>query len=151
MCYIVGMSNPSWLMAAFVLAIISLFFVVRRLRWFRDWVRDGNISFMRSWGFVVLVFFYAGLLFALAQYAYFAFLDHGYFMQMTHTMMSQPESEQLIKEYGMTETLNESLHEMQAMRPIDMALNMLTTNIMLGMLVGIPIAALMKRNTRPIS
>ena len=33
------------------------------------------------------------------------------------------------------------------MRPIDLTLNVLTTNILIGMLVGLPIAAVAKRST----
>jgi ABC-type molybdate transport system permease subunit len=36
------------------------------------------------------------------------------------------------------------------MRPIDLSLNVMTTNVLLGMLLGLPIAALMQRKTKRI-
>jgi len=150
-CYIIGLSRPVWTMGALFLALVSPFFVARRLRLFRDVVRDGAISFRRAWAFVVLVFFYAGILFALFQYAYFAFMDKGYFLQSLQQMMSAPETIQIIQQYGMSDSLGESMAQLRSMRPIDLSLNVLTTNIILGILLGLPIAALMKHDVTTTS
>ena len=77
-CYIQGMTNPLLGMLAIILIVISPFFVARRLRHFRDYAREGFISFGRGYAFTVLTFFYAGLLLAAALYVYFAFIDQGY-------------------------------------------------------------------------
>jgi hypothetical protein len=146
-CYIIGLSSPLWSIVGITLAVASPFFVARRLRLFRDGAREGIISFMRGWAFVVFVFFYASLLFALAQYAYFAFLDHGYLSQAITGLFDNEQTLQIINQNGMGDMLRESMNEFQRMRPIDIALNMLTTNIMIGMLLGLPIAAVMKRTT----
>ena len=55
-----------------VTALASPFFAARRLWKFRDEVREGQISFLRSMAYYMLMFFYASVLFALAQYIYFA-------------------------------------------------------------------------------
>jgi len=143
-CSVVGLTNPNWSLVALILVLSSPFFMARRLRLFRDEAREGTISFLRGWAYVILAFFYAGLLFALAQYAYLAFLDHGYLFQTIISSMQTPEAEAVIKQYGMGDMVSESIHEMQRLRPIDIALNMLTTNIMIGVVVGVPIAAVMK-------
>jgi Na+/glutamate symporter len=49
-------------------------------------------------------------------------------------------------DYGMSTVMNESLAQMRAMRPIDMALNMLTTNLILGCILGFPIAVVIKKS-----
>ena len=41
--------------------------------------------------------------------------------------------------------MNDQLKLMSAMRPIDFALNMLTINIMSGLFLGLPIAALTQK------
>jgi hypothetical protein len=143
-CYVAGLANPMLSMLALLLALISPFFIARRLRAFRDEARDGVISFLRGWAFVILVFFYGGLLFALMQYGYFAYMDRGYMLQSLHQMMSTPEAEAMLKQYGMGQAMAESLQQLQSMRPIDMALNVLTMLIMLGVVLGLPIAALMR-------
>lgn len=148
-CYIIGLSSPLWTLVGIVLAVVSPFFVARRLRQFRDVAREGIISFARGWAFVVFVFFYASLLFALAQYAYFAFLDQGYLAAAINSLFENEQTRLLMDQNGMGDMLRESMSEFQRMRPIDIALNMLTSNIMVGMLLGLPIAAVMKRTTDP--
>ena len=121
-CYIQGLTNPLLGMAALVLIVIS--------------------------PFSVLTFFYAGLLLALALYVYFAFIDKGYLLGHFTSVVSSEEGRQVLKMYGMAEQqVKDGLQELAQMRPIDYALNMLTVNITTGFLLGLPIAALMKRQT----
>ena len=144
-CYIAGLGHPIYGMIAVMLAVATPFFAARRLRHFRDFGLEGIISMRRGWAFVVLIFFYASLLLAIAQYAYFAFLDHGFLMDTIEKMLHSPETEQMLKQAGMKESIEENLAQLQAMRPIDIALNVLTTNILIGMVLGLPIAASMRR------
>ena len=144
-CYLVGLSLPGLVLIAFGLAIATPFLAARDLRRFRDDVRSGVISMRRGWAYVVLVFFYAGLLFAIGQYLYFAYMDGGYLTQSISKMVASPESQEVISQYGMADMLNESLQAFHEMRPIDMALQALTVNISLGIVLGLPIAAMMRR------
>ena len=149
-CYVAGISMPLLSAVALVLIASTPFFVGRRLRLFRDYGLEGSISFLRAWGYVIMMFFYGALLFAAAQYVYFKFLDQGYLLAMFSKMMSRPENVEMLKQMGMTDTVNESLSLLSSMRPIDLVLNMLTTNIMIGMVVGIPIAALLQKKKKAI-
>lgn len=149
--YIIGLRSPGYGLAAMVLAVTTPFFVGSRLRRFRDYGREGSISFLRGWAYIVYVFFYGGLLFALMQWAYLTYLDQGYMMKTIAEALAAPETAEALHKMGMTETVNESLRQMGEMRPIDLSLNMLTTNILLGMILGLPIAAALqrvKKNTR---
>jgi hypothetical protein len=147
-CYIQGLTNPLLGMAALVLIVISPFYAANRLRHFRDYAREGVISFGRGYAYTVLTFFYAGLLLALALYVYFAFIDKGYLLGHFTSVISSEEGRQVLKMYGMAEQqVKDGLQELAQMRPIDYALNMLTVNITTGFLLGLPIAALMKRQT----
>ena len=128
-----------------MLIMASPFFAAMRLRHFRDYAREGVISFMRGYAFTVLTFFYAGLLLAIALFLYFTFIDNGYLLGKFTEMMSQTKGRKIVKTYGMGEQMSESLKEMAQMRPIDYALNMLTINITTGFVLGFPIAALMQR------
>lgn len=146
-CYILGLSNDGLGLAAIMLAVASPFFVARRLRHFRDYAREGTISFLRGWAYVVMVFFYAGVLFALAQYAYFAYLDHGYLASVITRVAQTAEFNEMMKQYGTQGTFQQMLVEFQHVRPIDFALQGLSTNIMVGIMLGLPIAALLR--TKP--
>ena len=149
--YISGMEKPTLSLLSIVLIVVSPFIVARRLRKFRDFAREGIISFKRGYAYVVLIFFYSGLLFAAAQYVYFAYMDHGFLLGMIQELLSAPESEPLRQALGMGETLNESLQLMASMRPIDYSLNILTLNILAGFVVGLPIAALMQKSVNSVN
>lgn len=144
-CYVYGVSNPLWSMMAIVLIVVTPFFAAKRLRKFRDEDREGSISLLRGWAYVAYMFFYASLLFALAQYVYFAFLDKGFLFASLQSTIMSAEGQQMLARYGMQDAVDESLRTMQSMRPIDYVLNMLTMNIAAGFVLGVPIAAMMKK------
>ena len=143
--YIIGMTNQLIGMAATMLIIYTPFFVGSRLRKFRDYGREGLISFRRGYAYTVFVFFYGSVLFALAMYLYLAFMDDGYLMSQMLKVLTSEEARQVLQQYGMTDMMNESLSQMAQIRPIDYALDMLTVNIMLGFILGVPISLIMQR------
>ena len=144
-CYVKGLTNPLLGMMALVLIVVSPLYAASRLRHFRDYGREGVISFRRGYAYTVLTFFYAGLLLAAALYVYFAFIDQGFLLGKFTEMLHSEEGRQALQTYGMAEQMEAGLKELGQMRPIDYALNMLTINIMTGFLLGLPIAALMQR------
>lgn len=141
-CYIAGTAAPMLMICGMGLAIGSLFFAYMRLRNFRDTALSGSISFGRAYSYTLLIFFYSSILFAVAQFVYFRFIDNGYIVSTMTEMMNAEPNSQLIEAYGLTDSINESLKLMNSTRPIDYALNYLTLNIMLGMIAGLPFAAL---------
>lgn len=144
-CYIQGLSSPILGMVALLLIVVSPFYAANRLRKFRDEAREGIISFMRAYGYTVLTYFYAGLLLAVAVFAYFQFIDNGYLMGKLMDMLNTQEGQQMVKLYGMADEISQGMEEMTKMRPIDYALNILTINISMGFILGLPTAALMQR------
>ena len=143
--YIMGLSNQILAMAAILMAVMSPFFVANRLKKFRDEGREGVISFGRSYAYTIFVFFYGAVLLAVAQYLYFAYMDTGSLVNSYAKMMTTDEGKMVLEQYGMTQMVDESLAEMAATRPIDYALNILTINISLGFILGVPIGLIMQR------
>ena len=72
--YMLGLSNPIMGMVAMLAICSSPFYAASRLRHFRDYGREGVISFARSYAYIIMIFFYAGVLLAIALYLYFAFM-----------------------------------------------------------------------------
>ena len=83
---------------------------------------------------------------AIAMYLYLTFMDNGYLMSQMSKVLTSDEAQQAMKQYGMTEMMNESLKQMAQIRPIDYALDMLTVNITLGFILGVPISLFMQRS-----
>ena len=147
-CYIQGLSSPILGMIAMLLIVASPFYAANRLRKFRDEAREGIISFMRAYGYTILTYFYGGLLLAVAIFAYLQFMDNGYLLGMLTDALNTEEGQQVVKAYGMADDISQSLAELAKMRPIDYAINMLTVIITTGFILGLPTAALMKREVR---
>ena len=145
-CYILGITNQMLGMLALGLAVMTPFFVAGRLRKFRDEGREGLISFGRSYAYTIFVFFYGAVLLAVVQFLYFAYMDNGYLLSNFSKMLSTEEGRALVTQYGMTQMVEEGLAEMASIRPIDYALNILTMNIMIGFVLGIPIGLVMQRS-----
>ena len=131
-----------------LLIIASPFYAANRLRKFRDQAREGIISFMRAYGYTVLTYFYGGLLLAIAVYAYFQFIDNGFLLSKLTDMLNTEQGQQVINAYGMADDISQSMAELAKMRPIDYALNMLTVIISTGFILGLPTAALMRRELK---
>lgn len=145
-CCIIGINNPLVSFAGSMIAVTSPFFAAKRLRKFRDEVREGQISFLRSMAYYMLMFFYASVLFALAQYIYFAFMDGGYILREYISMMSTEESKEMMKAYGLTaKQVSDSLNELANTSPIMIALNIMTMNITIGILLSLPVASLTRK------
>ncbi len=147
-CYIQGLSSPMLAMIAILLIVVSPFYAANRLRHFRDEARQGIISFMRAYGYTVLTYFSGGLLMAVAVFAYFQFMDNGFLLGKLTAMLNTAEGQQVVKIYGMSEEISQSMAELAKMRPIDYALNMLTVIISTGFILGLPTAALMRREVK---
>lgn len=145
-CYIMGITNELLGMVALGLAVATPFFVAGRLRKFRDEGREGQISFRRSYAYTIFVFFYGAVLLAVVQFLYFAYVDNGYLLSSFSRMLSSEEGKQLVTQYGMSQMVEESLSELATIRPIDYALNILTVNIMIGFVLGIPISLFLQRS-----
>jgi hypothetical protein len=144
-CYIQGLSSPALAFAALLLVTLSPFFAASRLRHFRDYAREGFITFKRGYAYTVMSFFYAGLLMAAAVYVYFEFMDNGYLLGVYSSVMDSEEGKRVLEMSGMKEEMKQGLQDLYNMRPIDFSVNILTAIIFTGFVLGLPIAALLQR------
>lgn len=148
-CFIGEFLSPIFGLAALAVGIGSLVFATLRLRHFRDVVLGGYISFRRAFAYGLYIFFYAALLMAAGQFVYFQFIDHGFMLEQYSAVMSQPEFTAMLRVYGLTGSdMNMLIDNLSALRPIDIALQFLTTNIFLGFALSLPMAAMMMRKPR---
>ena len=124
----------------------SLVHAAMKLRKFRDDVLGGRISFRRAYGYSILTYLYAALLFAVAQYLYLQFLDNCFLVSQYSLQASSPQMQEMMKLYGLTEQdIRFMLENIAALRPIDIALQFFSTNLMLGVFVSLPVALVMRK------
>ncbi len=144
-CFIAQFYMPLLNMAALIFGVASIIISAIRLRNFRDNILDGVISYWRAYGYSLLTYFYAALLLAAAQYIYFQFIDHGFLLNQYTAMTSSPEFKSIMTLYGIkADEMKLTMDTIATLRPIDIALQFLTTNLFLGIVISWPMAALIK-------
>ena len=83
---------------------------------------------------------------AVAQFAYFQFIDGGYLITKYTAAMTDKNMTAMIQSvYGISpDDMKLALDTLAALRPIDVALQFLTTDIILGVAISLPIAAIIR-------
>ena len=143
-------ANSSMQMLGLVanLLLISIPFVMaKRLKIFRDEVREGHISFMSGSFYCFQTFFYATLLLTIVQYLWFRFMDMGPFMSQL-----QANYQMIAQAYQLTANeTKEVLNAIFMMKPIAWAAMFMITDIIAGIILSPIIGAVMaKRNMNQI-
>ncbi len=141
--FAVIVNNPasSW---GSLLAMATPFYVGYLLARFRNFALDGVISFRRALAFSLYTFFYASLLFAVAQFVYFRYLDNGTFMTMLLTSVKALEPVYRAQGISMSE-LQQSLSMIGQLPPVETAFIFMMQNILIGAILSFPIAWIGKR------
>lgn len=149
-CFIGEFTYPVLGIVSFIAGVSSIVFAAMRLRTFRDNILEGIISFRRALCYSCFTYFYAALLMAAAQFVYFQFIDNGFLIGQYTAIMSKPDiAEMMGKIYGITpKDMEIAMNTIAALRPIEVALQFLTTNIIIGITVSIPMAAMVKSNRK---
>lgn len=127
-----------------LLILATPFFVAFRLKKYREDALSGHVSFSRALLYCLRVFFDGAIIFAILQWLYMKYLDGGRLATLYKSMMSMPEMQPVLKMYGLTQQqINETLEQM--LMPSSLAFSSLTIAIILGGVLSVLIAAIMKR------
>lgn len=130
-----------------ILAIATPFIIAWRLTKFRDLTLGGYISFRRAFAYGVYSFFYASLVFALVQFSYFRFLDHGTFARLITESMTMLMP--LYEQNGIPkEELKQNIDMVTMLTPIQWAFIFMMQNIIIGVVTSLPIAAVCMRKIK---
>ena len=129
-----------------LLAVSSPLFVGWRLLRFRDEVLGGAISFRRAYYYSFYTFVCASLVFALAQYVYFRFIDGGQFVGIFQSALSAIE--EAYKQSNRPTADIEAMREtVSALTPVNWAVMIMVQNISIGVLASLPIALFFRRKS----
>lgn len=115
-------------------------------RTYRNQVCGGSISFPHAWVFTVFMYMFASLLTAAAHYVYFRFLDHGYVVNTVEAMVDAVAQSNLPGMESYISTYREALEAARNISPIEIAMQMVSSNVTWGALLALPTALfVMKR------
>jgi len=136
-------------MGAFIIGASSLVLASLRVRKFRDNILNGIISYRHAFAYGLMIYFYASLLFAACQFIYFQFMDNGMMMSNYYEIVNTKEYKQMMSVYGLTESdIKLAMENITSMRPIEIAFQFFTMNIIMGTAISIPVAMIMKKTFR---
>lgn len=115
---------------------------------YRDRILEGELSFRRGFAYIIYMFLYACLLFALAQFLYFEFLDNGSLQRMLVENMQILEP--AYKQSGIdSQQLKASIQMMLQLSAFEWAGLFFVQNMMLGVILALPVAAFCTRRKAP--
>lgn len=130
-----------------LLVIATPFVVGWRLIRFRNDALEGVISLRRAFAYCAYTFFYASLVFAIVQFAYFQFLDKGALADMVCQTITALIP--VYKQQGISmQQINESINVVRMLTPIQWSFMFMLQNMIIGTLLSLPIAIVGKRNIR---
>lgn len=146
-----GFTNPLLMFGFYGLTFAVPFIAYYFVRSYRDKVCGGEISFLQSWLFLIFMFMFAALLTAVVHFIYFRFIDNGFMINTMETIFSQfPAELQGLEAYK--EQMDETLKLLRAMTPIELTMQLLSTNFLYCSILSLIIAPfVMKRKITPNS
>lgn len=141
-CYIAGLASPLLGQVALFVGGASVYVCGRLIRRYRH--RISEMGFWRCWWMAYLIYMYAILLTALGQFIYFRFIDNGFMARQIENMITRPEMAEALQimspDGSIQQMLDNTLMQLQTMSAADFTLNLLFSNILIG-IVGSVLAA----------
>lgn len=130
-----------------LLAMATPFVVGWLLTRFRNDALSGVISFRRAFAFCCFTFFYASMIFAIAQYLYLRFFDNGMLISALHDSMKAVDEVYRANDLS-TGDLKTGMMLILQLSPIQLAFTFMMQNIFVGFLLSFPIALICKKTKK---
>lgn len=131
-------------LASLVATPLLIMYFVKR---YRDKVLSGSISFRRVLAYSMSCFAYGALVLALGAFLYMRYLDAGMFVMGLRETLEKPEMTELLQVYGISnDQMMAEVNAIAALRPIDIALSLITNVFMGGFIASLVIALFTKKS-----
>lgn len=141
-CYIIGLEIPMVANFSFLFGLCSIGVAGYLVRHFRREVFD--FKFLLSWRMSLLIFTYASLLLAAAQFIYFRYIDNGMLANTYEALLQQPETRQYLESMmpgdNALSTMTSTIEILRFTSPIQLTFNFLVYNIILSLFLSFPAA-----------
>lgn len=94
------------------------------------------------------MYMFAALLAAVAHYIYFRFIDHGYVINTCETMVDTLAQSNMPGMDSYIATYQEALETARLLSPIDITLQMISSNVFWGSILAFPTALFVMRRKK---
>ena len=113
---------------------------------YRDKICGGSIQFSHAILFTIFMYMFASLLVAVAHYAYFQFIDHGFiinsYIQLWDELMTKTPA--LIEN---KEVIKETIDTARSLTSINITMQLLSWDVFWGSILAIPTALMVMKKT----
>ena len=131
--------STSLILISYTLTVIIVITMYRMSIKYRDIDCQGSISYGKSFLFILLTFFYAALISTVVKYIYFQFINPNYLENIFQESMKMMDTLKFPLD-------NASIEQMQGlMKPASFSLIYIWSNLILGTIVGLIMAAFIKK------
>ena len=121
--------------------VYTPFYVAILTKRYADNVCEGKISYFHAYLHSMLTVFHAALILAIVQWAYFQYLDHGFIIEQYLSALNDKEFAESFSRLGYSKDLIPQLSEqLRKMRPIDIAIQLLWSNMVAGIVMSLTTA-----------
>lgn len=119
------------------------------VRMYRNQVCGGAISFPQAWIFTVFMYIFAALLTAVAHYIYFRYIDNGFILNTCETQIDMLAQSNVPRIEGYIDMYRDALEMARTYTPIDITIQIMSTNVFIGSVLAIPTALLVMKRKKP--
>lgn len=145
-CFIFGLNKPLIGNLALLFGLLSIFVCEKLVRNFRYTVQE--LRFPAVWRMSLMIYFYASLIMAMAQFIYFRFIDNGLLQEAYSEVLQRPEAitmlQQMMPDEDISTVTEQALAMLGSITPAQMTGEFLIYNLFLGLMLSIPTAVLAK-------
>ena len=100
-----------------------------------------GITYLEAFLHSFLSIFYGSLILAIGQWAYFQYFDHGVVLNNYISILTDSKMKESLNAMGYTQEIIDQLIEvLQSMRPIDIALQFMWSNVVAGFFISLTTA-----------
>ena len=147
----VGVVNAPLLSLVFDFSVVLIpFAAYYMVRYYRDAVIGGCITFKRAFFYSLLIFIYASLILGITHWAYFAYIDGGKMAASMLEIIRSEEYKPVIEAYKAEGIdLKEQLNILTEARPIDFAMTFMWFNFLAGAVISCIVALFTKTSSQP--
>ncbi len=145
----VGTTVPFFATSYLILTMLVPFMGFFYTRMYRDKVCGGGIGFVHAWLFTMFLYMFASLLTTVAHYIYFQFIDNGYLLHYALNMMDAEKLAAPKELQANYDLLREALNEFLTQTPINITVNIMSSNVMWGAILAVPTALFAMKKRKP--
>lgn len=115
---------------------------------YRDKVCGGFIDFGHAWMFTMTLFMFASILTSAAHFIYFRFIDNGHILNSYRNLIDSAMQLDVQGTEGYFTQIQESLDLFASLTPIDITLQLLSTNVFLAAIMSLLIALFVQKKNK---